>query len=91
MKKLRFEEFQEGILTLLQATSVKGKIYHDFSIQNGKVRFKRSGKSTYEYIDLDELYSLYCKVDRPTNTQARAYVTGRVQSPAVSIINALSR
>jgi len=89
MKKLNKSSFAESISDLEKATSVRGKIYHSIRVENNKVRFIRTGKSSHETIDLEELYELYLNVSKPTNTEAKAYISGRVQSPSVSIINAL--
>ncbi|MCK6610959.1 MAG: hypothetical protein L6Q78_07950 [Bacteroidia bacterium] len=90
MKRLDQTTFIQQIAQLGQVWSVNNKRYHSILVEGGKVKFIREGKQRYESIDLDELYSLYLNVAHPTNSEARKYISGRVQSPAVSIINALS-
>lgn len=91
MRTLDKKSFIAQINALQKATSVQGKTYHSIRVQGSSVRFTRQGKSTSERINLDELFELYKAIDYPTNKEARAYISGRVQSPAVSIINALGK
>jgi len=91
MPKLDRSAFIAQINTLENAMSIQGKTYHNLSVAGSKVYFTRQGKSRSESIDVNELYELYLKVDSPTNKEVRDYISGRVQSPAVSIINALSK
>jgi len=89
MRNLSKQSFITSINALKDAKSVTGKTYHSFYIDDTKVHFKREGKTKHEAINLEELYKLYKAIDKPTNQQARSYISGRVQSPAVSIINAI--
>jgi hypothetical protein len=91
MKKMDKKSFIEHVAALSSVPSVQGKVYRSIKVVNEKVKFIREGKSKEESIDLSELYELYQKVSKPTNAEARAYISGRVQSPAVSIINALGK
>lgn len=91
MRNLDKSSFVAQINALEKATSVQGKIYHSISVDGDFVRFTRQGKSSSERINLEELFELYKSVDYPTNQEARKYISGRVQSPAVSIINALGK
>lgn len=91
MRNLDKSSFVNQINALQKATSVQGKIYHSISVDGNTVRFTRQGKSNTERINLDELFELYKSVDYPTNKEAREYISGRVQSPAVSIINSLGK
>jgi len=91
MRKLDKNSFIAQINALKNAASVQGKIYHTIRVDGNSVRFIRQGKSTAERIDLEELFELYQAIDYPTNKEARLYISGRVQSPAVSIINALGK
>lgn len=89
MKKLDKQSFTTKVASLKQAISVQGKVYHSIRVTGDKVKFIRGDKPNEESINLSELYDLYVNVSNPTNQEARAYISGRVQSPAVSIINAL--
>lgn len=90
MKSLSLKEFASKVDALGSARSVTGKVYHSIKVKGDTVFFKREHKSSSERIDLNELYKLFCEVQYPTNQIARGYISGRVQSPAVSILNALS-
>jgi hypothetical protein len=89
MKKLDKRSFTAKVNALEKAISVQGKVYHNIRVEGKSVRFTRQGKSATELINIDELFELYQASNHPTNTEARSYISGRVQSPAVSIINAL--
>ena len=91
MQNLDKSSFVDQINALEKATSVQGKIYHNISVHGNVVRFTRQGKSSSELINLEELFELYKSVDYPTNQEARKYISGRVQSPAVSIISSLGK
>ena len=91
MRKLDKTSFITHINALKQAISVQGKTYHSIKADSHKVYFTREGKSKPERIKMDELYALYQAINHPTNKEARQFISGRVQSPAVSIINALSK
>lgn len=83
------ELFTNKLTSIKQAKSVQGKTYHSIEVINGKVKFIREGKTKEESIKLSELYELYSKVSKPTTKEARQHISGRVQSPAVAIINAM--
>lgn len=91
MRNLDKNSFIAQVNALKQASSVQGKIYHSIKVDGQTVRFTREGKTKQESIKLDELFALYQAIDHPTNQQARQFISGRVQSPAVSIINALGK
>ena len=91
MRNLDKTSFINQVDVLKQATSVQGKIYHSIKADSLTVSFTREGKSKPERIKMDELYALYQAIDYPTNKEARQFISGRVQSPAVSIINALGK
>jgi len=91
MRNLDKPSFIAQINTLKETKSVQGKIYHSIRADGHVVQFIRGGKSKSERINLDELFELYQAVDCPNTKEARSYISGRVQSPAVSIIKALSQ
>lgn len=91
MRKLDKTLFITQVNALKKAISVQGKTYHSINTDSFIVHLTREGKSKPESIKLDELYALYKAIDYPTNKEARQFISGRVQSPAVSIINALGK
>lgn len=91
MRKIGRSSFITQVNALKKATSVQGKVYHNIWVDGNSVWFTRQNKSKQERIDLDELFALYQSIDYPTTKEAWSYISGRVQSPAVSIINALGK
>ena len=81
--------FIHTINQLGEVQSVQGKTYRQIEVIGERVAFVRGHKTTREYVHLDELLALYTHEPHFNNTIAKGYISGRVQSPAVSILNAI--
>lgn len=81
--------FIEKLSTLKKVFSVTGKEYGNIVVKGDKLLFIRGHKSNYERIPVSELFALYDHGPHINNAIAKNYISGRVQSPAVSIVNAI--
>jgi hypothetical protein len=56
-----------------------------------EIVFVREGKGKSESISIDELFEFYKEIskDKRKTTNARDYISGRMQSPAVAILDTL--
>src|SRR5690625_4099745 len=90
MKKLDLHSFKIAIQSLQVAYSTNGKQYRSIQVKGNKVYFIREHKNKPEHIDLDELYNFYSKEPVYNTTIAKNYISGRKQSPAVALINAIN-
>lgn len=81
--------FIEKLSKLKKVLSVTGKEYGSIVLKSDKLLFIRGHKSTYERIPVSELFALYNHGPHINNAIAKTYISGRVQSPAVSIVNAI--
>lgn len=82
-------KFCEKLSRLGKVTSRTGKSYHLVKVTKERVNFRRDHKQQIESISIDELYALYTQVGAITTTIAKGYISGRVQSPAVAIMDEL--
>ena len=89
MKTLNKQSFIQKLSSLKTVDSVTGKRYKILNATNDKVIFLREGKTKSESINTSELFDFYSKGEFHTTTEAKNYISGRVQSPAVAIINAI--
>ncbi|MGV0939812.1 hypothetical protein [Empedobacter sp. ULE_I140] len=88
MKK---DQFLQKLSNINEATSVTGVKYRDIKITGTNIQFIREKKSKPESISIDELYEFHSS-GMPINTVvARSYISGRVQSPSVAILNELNQ
>jgi hypothetical protein len=89
MKILDKTTFIQEINNLHSVSSIQGKLYRSIRVEGQSVRFIREGKTTPESINLNELFDLYQAKDNPNTSDAKPFISGRVQSPAIAIISAL--
>lgn len=88
MKK---DQFLQKLSNINEVTSVTGVKYRDVKITETNIQFIRENKSKPETISIDELYKFHSS-GMPINTVvARSYISGRVQSPSVAILNELKQ
>lgn len=88
MKK---DQFLQKLSNIKDATSVKGVKYRNIKITGTNIQFIREKKSKPESISIDELYEFHSS-GKPINTVvAKNYISGRVQSPSVAILNELDQ
>lgn len=80
-------EFIQELSIIKSATSITWKKYSSIQINGDHIKFIRENKSKYERILIDELYDLYVKENNFNTTIAKSYISGRVQSLAVAILN----
>ncbi|KEY19063.1 hypothetical protein [Kaistella antarctica] len=83
------KDFVKNLTYLQSATSLTGKKYRLDKIFDGKIYFTRENKSQSETIYISELFELFTKERVLNTTVAKSYISGRVQSPAVAILNEL--
>lgn len=83
------KEFIKILLSMKSATSVTGKRYSKIGVRRDKVCFVREGKTQPEHISINELFEFYTSEEFINTNNAKSYISGRVQSPAVAILNAL--
>jgi len=84
-----FLEFISELKRIKSAISITGKRYSSIQVNSNKVEFIRGHKKTTESISLKELFELYQNEELITTATAKKYISGRVQSPAVAILNQL--
>lgn len=83
------ENFKQKLSEIKSATSVTGKIYNSINLYGNRIEFVREHKTKPESILISELFDLYSNENSITTTVAKSYISGRVQSPAVAILNEL--
>lgn len=86
---MNYNLFKHALSALSAVTSVTGKIYHSIQVHGEYITFIRGNKSAREEISVHELYELYGNEKSVNTSVAKKYISGRVQSPAVAILNAL--
>jgi hypothetical protein len=84
------EQFRHQLSTVKQAKSISGKVYKIISVSATYVEFVREHNSKSERISIIELYNLYSKEKNINTSVAKSYISGRVQSPAVAILNSIN-
>ncbi|MTI31095.1 hypothetical protein [Xanthovirga aplysinae] len=80
-------EFKQKLSRIRTATSITGKKYHSIHINGDSIHFIRENKTNLERISVEELYELFTKENSINTAIAKSYISGRVQSPAVAILN----
>lgn len=81
------------ILESINSVTSRNGLEYSIKVEGPEVVFKRPGKSKEEYQPIEELLELINAVkDNPENlttTFAKEYISGRKQSPAVAIADAV--
>jgi hypothetical protein len=80
-------EFIKKLTRIKSATSVTGKRYSSIYVYGDRIEFVREHKTKPESISISELFDLYSNENSITTTVAKSYISGRVQSPAIAILN----
>lgn len=85
---LTYEDFRTLVKELDSVESVTGKKYKEINVQGDFMSFRREKNEKPEIISLTEMYSFMCEqpIENITTSNAKFYITGRVQSPAVAVI-----
>ena len=84
-------QFKIELSNIKTAKSVTGKIYTLTDITNENINFRRNDNVKFEKISIDELYNLYNNENNYNTSIAKSYISGRVQSPAVAILNEIKK
>lgn len=88
------QDLKLSLESINSVTSRSGQEY-PIKVEDTKVVFKRPSNSKEEYLPIEELLGLINAVkDNPeilTTTFAKEYISGRKQSPAVAIADAILR
>lgn len=85
---LTYEDFRSLVKELNSVESVTGKKYKDINVQGDFMSFRRENNEKPEIISLVEMYRFMCEqpIENITTSNAKLYITGRAQSPAVAVI-----
>ncbi len=83
------QEFKQRLSTIKSAMSVTGKKYCSINVLGESVEFVRENKTKSENIPIRELFEFFTNENSINTTIAKSYISGRVQSPAVAILNKL--
>ena len=86
---LTYNDFCSLVKELNSVESVTGKVvYKEIIVQGDFVSFRRENNEKPEIISLEEMYKFMCEqpIDNITTANAKKYIHGHVQSPAVAII-----
>lgn len=87
-KKLNLDEFRKAISEIRTAESITGSTsYNSIRVVGSEIEFIRCGKTKSEYIKIGELFDFYTNAYYYNTSIAKSYISGRVQSPAVAILN----
>lgn len=91
MEKIDFKTFKEKIESLEVVYSIREKVpYTIYSVDDKIVRIKRESTGKFVRIKMEELYNFYLKENYYDTEIAKEYISGRVQSPAVAVLCALT-
>ncbi len=91
MKKLAFEEFKKQIKSLGVVYSIRDNVpYTICSVDDNSLKIRRESTGKVVRIKMAELFCFYEKKDYYDTRIAKAYISGRVQSPAVAVLCALT-
>jgi len=83
------KEFAQELSRLKTIKSATGKKYTLIKVFNGRIEFVRENKTRHESISISELFELFTREKYINTSIAKSYISGRVQSPAVAILNEL--
>lgn len=81
------EKFIEKLRRTRCAVSVTRKRYNLIKVNSDRIQFIREHNTKSESILVSELFDLYTNESSITTIVAKSYISGRVQSPAVAILN----
>lgn len=83
-----YENFRSIVKELDSVESVTGKKYKEINVQGDFMSFRRENSEKLETISMMEMYRFMCEqsIENITTSNAKLYITGRVQSPAVAVI-----
>lgn len=82
-------EFKQKLSSIKTAISVTGKKYRSIHLYDDRLEFVRENKTKVESISVTELFELFKNENSINTSIAKWYISGRVQSPAVAILNEL--
>ena len=82
-------EFIQKLSSIKTAISVTGKKYNSIKLFSDRIEFVRENKTKPESISINELFELFTQESSINTSIAKSYISGRVQSPAVAILNEL--
>ena len=86
---MKRKEFIQKLSNIKTAISVTGKKYNSIRVYGDRLEFVRENKTKPESISVTELFELFSKENTINTSIAKSYISGRVQSPAVAILNKL--
>lgn len=86
---MNVNDFRRKITEIDFAISSTGKKYTIINVTSDYIEFVRSHKIKSEKISIQELFDFYSKEEAYKTTTAKTYISGRVQSPSVAILNKL--
>ena len=93
MAKMEFKEFKEHIKSLGVVYSIQDNVpYTICTVDDNILKIKRESTGSFVRIKMVELYNFY-KKENYYDTQIakdKEYISGRVQSPAVAVLRALT-
>jgi hypothetical protein len=81
--------FKQKLSKIKVATSVQEKKYNSIRVIGNDIKFVRDTKTKSEKISINELFNLFINKNGINTSIAKSYISGRVQSPAVAILNEL--
>ncbi len=88
---MNINEFISKISELKTVISIRGKHYSIIRASQGYVLFYREEAKAEGKIKISELYDFYKKEKFYNTSIAKKYISGRVQSPSVAILNAITK
>lgn len=88
-KHMNKKEFKLKLSNIKTAISITGKKYRSIQVYGDSIEFVRESKNQTESISVTELFELFTKENLINTSIAKSYISGRVQSPAVAILNEL--
>lgn len=91
MAKMEFEKFKKQIKSLGIVYSIRDEVpYEILSVDDNVLKIKRESTGNVVRIKMAELYNFYLKENYYDTEIAKEYISGRVQSPAVAVLCALT-
>ena len=83
-------DFKQKLSNIKSAISVTGKKYSSIQVFGDNIEFVRENKIKSENISITELFELFISENSVNTSIAKSYISGRVQSPAIAILNKLT-
>lgn len=91
MEKMDFQTFKKRIESLGVVYSIRDNVlYKILSVDNNVLKIERESTGNIVKIKMGELYYFYQKENNYNTRIAKGYISGRVQSPAVAVLHALT-